>query len=161
MFVEYKMLCWHRMEWHTGELHVRAQQPKPAKQSQLHPVTMETRGSSDTCDDDLGDIQNGAVWCRFTMASFKLRTCCGKHTYTHTAANTTSMRTDTDSGPQLDRTCGPLSCRAYIVRARAACSPSLPGAVECYCLHHITFWAQSAAGIKLCCWLGSKFHTSI
>lgn len=39
--------------------------------------------SSDTCDDDLGNIQNGAEWCCFTVASFILGACC-ENTYTHT-----------------------------------------------------------------------------
>lgn len=70
--------------------------------AQLHkaPAHHYSHGFTDTCDDDLGDIQNGAEWRCFTVASFILRLCCK---YTHTATNTSmQMQTKEDYNQQLD-----------------------------------------------------------
>lgn len=86
----------------THRRKARHSNPHQPRQAKLHPVTRRPSGPRDTCDDDLGDIQNRAVRCRFTVASFILGMCC-ENTHTHTAANTASMQTKTDwggGGPQ-------------------------------------------------------------
>lgn len=53
------------------------------------PAHHHSHGVTDTCDDDLGDIQNGAERCCFTVASFILLVCCK---YTHTQPQTQACR---------------------------------------------------------------------
>lgn len=102
---------------------------------QALPGHQEAQRSSDTCDDDLGDIQNGAEWCRFTVASFVLGGCCkNTYTHTHTAATTTSMQrqTKTDWGP----TGGLEMLAAHMQNIQWSCKgsmhPVIPDAVQWY-----------------------------
>ncbi len=155
------------MEWHTGEGHVRAQQhmgsAKPAP-----PSHQEAQWSSDTCDDDLGDIQNGAERCRFTVASFILGVCCeNTHIHTHIQLRTQrTCRLRQTGGSQLDWKCEPHTCRAYSVRARAACTPSIPDTVEWYCvdcqqpLHYFSQHRQQQAFSPNAVWTKSSTRQS-
>lgn len=107
------------MELHTREDHVIAPQPMGSAKQAL-PGHQKAQWSSNTCDDDLGDIQNGAEWRSFTMASFILGACC-KNTHIQLR---TQQACRCRREPTVGQKCGPQTCRAYNVRARAACATS-------------------------------------
>lgn len=130
---------------HTRDDLVSAQQPGTQSLSQAR-CSQPVRGArlvppaAGTCDDDLGDVQNGAKGRRFTVASFILRGCCknthihagtraDRHaqtrTYVHTAANTNTKHADAaDWGATAPPGLESHTCRGYGAHVQeAACTP--------------------------------------
>lgn len=134
---------------HTWDDLISAQQPATQSLSQAccsqpvwgAPLVPPAAG---TCDDDLGDVQNGAKGRRFTVASFILRGCCKNthihtrtharrqtdthaqtRTYVHRAANTNTKHADAaDWGVTAPPGLELHTCRAYGAHVQeAACTP--------------------------------------
>lgn len=86
-----RLLARYDEGWHTRDDLIRAQQPRDSAKQAPPGLRGSPVVPADTCDDDLGDIQNGAKGRRFTVASFILSGCCENtytHTHAHIAANT-------------------------------------------------------------------------
>lgn len=88
-----RLLARYDEGWHTRDDLIRAQQPRDSAKQAPPGLRGSPVVPADTCDDDLGDIQNGAKGRRFTVASFILSRCCENtythtHTHAHIAANT-------------------------------------------------------------------------